>query len=230
MRSIVIYALILSSFISSAQHTISGKVTDKQTGQPVTYALVSAGSIRTFTDQAGGFQIVANADDSVLHVVASFYQPEKIKIPVAEKILIELIPEEQNIEAVTVTAMRIESRLLNSTGPISLITGSQLSRNSGIAIEPALNQVPGLYMHSGSLNTNRISIRGIGSRTPYGTSKIKAYLDDIPLTSGDGETTLEDISLLAISQVEVVRGPASGIYGSGLGGAILLKTAPEQRP
>ena len=226
MRSILIFALILCSFISSAQPTISGKVTDQQTGQPVPYALVSSGVNRTFSGQDGYFQIAANSDDSLLHVVASFYQPVKIKIPATDKLSIELVPEEQNIEAVTVTAMRIESRLLNSTGPVSLITGSQLSRNSAIAIEPALNQVPGLYMHSGSLNTNRITIRGIGSRTPYGTSKIKAYLDDIPLTSGDGETTLEDISLLAISQVEVVRGPASGIYGSGLGGAILLKTAP----
>jgi iron complex outermembrane receptor protein len=226
MRSILIIALILSSITSSAQLTISGKVTDKQNGQPIPYALISSGANRTFTGQDGDFQIAANPDDSLLHVVASFYQPVKVKIPATDKLLIELVPEEQNIEAVTVTAMRIESRLLNSTGPISLITGSQLSRNSDIAIEPALNQVPGLFMHSGSLNTNRITIRGIGSRTPYGTSKIKAYLDDIPLTSGDGETTLEDISLLAISQVEVVRGPASGIYGSGLGGAILLKTAP----
>lgn len=226
MRSLLAVILILSSFISSAQLTITGKVTDKQSGQPIPYALVSSGVIRTFTGQNGDFQIAANSDDSLLHVVASFYQAKKIQIQTTDKLLIELVPEEQNIEAVTVTAMRIESRLLNSTGPISLITGSQLSRNSAIAIEPALNQVPGLYMHSGSLNTNRITIRGIGSRTPYGTSKIKAYLDDIPLTSGDGETTLEDISLLAISQVEVIRGPASGIYGSGLGGAILLKTAP----
>lgn len=226
MRSIIIVALILSSIVSSAQLTISGKVTDKQSGQPIPYALVSSGVFRTFSGQDGEFQLIANPNDSLLHIVASFYQAKKIQISSTDKLLIELVPEEQNIEAVTVTAMRIESRLLNSTGPISLITGSQLSRNSAIAIEPALNQVPGLYMHSGSLNTNRITIRGIGSRTPYGTSKIKAYLDDIPLTTGDGETTLEDISLLAISQVEVIRGPTSGIYGSGLGGAILLKTAP----
>jgi iron complex outermembrane recepter protein len=226
MRSIIIFFLILSCLFSSAQPTISGKVTDQQTGQPVPYALVSSGANRTFTSQGGDFQLIANPDDSLLHVVASFYQAKKIKILTTDKLLIELVPEEQNIEAVTVTAMRIESRLLNSTGPISLITASQLSRNSAMAIEPSLNQVPGLFMHSGSLNTNRITIRGIGSRTPYGTSKIKAYLDDIPLTSGDGETTIEDISLLAISQVEVVRGPTSGVYGSGLGGAILLKTSP----
>ena len=143
-----------------------------------------------------------------------------------EELIIALDPEDQNIEAITVTALRIESRLLNSTGAVSLLTGSQISRNSVVALEPSLNQVPGVFMHSGSLNTNRITIRGIGSRTPYGTSKIKAYLDEIPLTTGDGETTLEDISLLALSQVEVVRGPTSGVHGSGLGGAILLKTAP----
>jgi iron complex outermembrane receptor protein len=32
-------------------------------------------------------------------------------------------------------------------------------------------------MQQGALNTNRISIRGIGSRAQYGTKKIKAYYE-----------------------------------------------------
>jgi hypothetical protein len=40
-------------------------------------------------------------------------------------------------------------------------------------------------MQQGALNTNRISIRGIGSRAQYGTQKIKAYYEGIPLTTAE---------------------------------------------
>ncbi len=226
MRLIFLFCLFITVQVIFAQSKITGRVIDFQTRTPIPYSLIKYGNLRTFTDQDGKFSLFFSGPDSVIVVSASFYQPREIIIQNNADLEITLLPEEQNIEAITVTALRIESRLLNSTGAVSLITGGQISLNSPIALEPSLNQVPGVFMHSGSLNTNRITIRGIGSRTPYGTSKIKAYLDDIPLTSGDGETNLEDISLLAISQVQVVRGPVSGVYGSGLGGAILLKTIP----
>jgi iron complex outermembrane recepter protein len=226
MRLFIFLFLVLFSRISFAQMVVTGQVTDKQTGQPVAYAMIKAGPDRTFSNPEGKFKLIITEGDTLIKVTASFYSPTEARVLQNEELIIGLDPEDQNIEAITVTALRIESRLLNSTGAVSLLTGSQISRNSVVALEPSLNQVPGVFMHSGSLNTNRITIRGIGSRTPYGTSKIKAYLDEIPLTTGDGETTLEDISLRALSQVEVVRGPTSGVHGSGLGGAILLKTSP----
>ena len=226
MRFFLFLLVFLSVRVLPAQVAVRGVVTDNQTGLPIQYALVRSATTAVYTGQEGKFTLNTGKEDSVLTISASFYQPRTITVVTGTDMVVSLVPEELSIEAITVTAYRLESRLLNAAGPVSLITGSQITRNSAVALEPSLNQVPGVFMHSGSLNTNRITIRGIGSRTPYGTSKIRAYLDDIPLTSGDGETTLEDLSLLAISQVEVVRGPSSGLYGSGLGGAILLKTAP----
>ncbi len=55
-------------------------------------------------------------------------------------------------------------------------------------------------MQQGSLNTNRITIRGIGARSQYGTNRVKAYFNAIPLTSGEGETVLEDIDLATIGE------------------------------
>ena len=91
--------------------------------------------------------------------------------------------------------------------PFMKMTTRQLQKDNDVAITPALNRVSGVYMHSGALNTNRITIRGIGNRSPFSTTKIRAYLDDIPLTSGDGETTIEDIDLSLINEVKVWKGP-----------------------
>ena len=126
------------------------------------------------------------------------------------------------IEEITVTAFRTPYNLFNTPAPINLISTIQLESGSALTPVEALNQVPGVLMHHGTLNTNRLTIRGIGSRTPYATNKIKAYLGEIPLTSGDGETTLEDLENPAISRVEIIKGPASSLYGAGLGGVIIF--------
>ena len=60
-------------------------------------------------------------------------------------------------------------------------------------LTPVLNKIPGVTMQQGALNTNRITIRGIGARSQYGTNKIKAYFDGIPLSSGEGETTIDEL-------------------------------------
>ena len=87
-------------------------------------------------------------------------------------------------------------------------------------IAPLLNATPGIWMQSGSLNTNRISIRGVGYREPFATTGIKMYLDEIPLTNGAGESSIEDIHPWLFEGIDVWRGPASAIWGSGLGGMI----------
>lgn len=126
------------------------------------------------------------------------------------------------IDAVTVTAFRAPYNLRNTPAPINLIMPELLQTGSALTPVEALNQVPGVLMHHGTLSTNRLTIRGIGSRTPYATNKIKAYLGEIPLTSGDGETALEDLENSAIQRVEIIKGPSSSLYGAGLGGTLLF--------
>lgn len=126
------------------------------------------------------------------------------------------------IEEVTVTAFRTPYNLLNTPAPVNLISARQLETGSALTPVEALNLVPGIVMQHGTLNTNRLTIRGIGARSMYATNKIKAYFGEIPLTSGDGETTLEDLENTAIKRVEIIKGPSSSLFGAGLGGAILF--------
>lgn len=140
---------------------------------------------------------------------------------ITDSIIYELPP-------VNLSTFHINNSLLNVPAAISIINEQTINSNNLTEIAPVLNKVAGVFMQSGSINTNRISIRGLGARTPYGTNKIRAFYGNIPLTSGDSETTIEDLDLQSIEQIEVIKGPMSSIYGAGLAGAILLHPKENQ--
>jgi iron complex outermembrane receptor protein len=66
--------------------------------------------------------------------------------------------------------------LQNSAASIAVINRTDLNKGDGVILTSVLNKIPGVYMQQGALNTNRISIRGIGSRAQYGTQKIKRIM------------------------------------------------------
>nr|WP_319509819.1 TonB-dependent receptor [uncultured Draconibacterium sp.] len=131
-------------------------------------------------------------------------------------------PLSDQIEEITITAFRSPYNIFNTPAPVNLLLPEQLESGDALTPIDALNRIPGVLMHHGTFNTNRLTIRGIGSRTPYGTNKIKAYFGEIPLTTGDGETVLEDLENSAIQRVEIIKGPSSSLYGAGLAGVLLF--------
>lgn len=145
----------------------------------------------------------------------------------------ELSPRDKDttllLHEVIVNAYQVNTRWHHVPGSISVLSGREVQAGDGNNFASVLHALPGIYMHSGTYATNRIVIRGVGSRTPYNTNRIKAYLNDIPITSSDGISSPEDIDLPGIGRVEVTKGPASALYGSGLGGNINLFTQDSYR-
>ncbi len=128
------------------------------------------------------------------------------------------------LNQVTIEGYQLSSHLQTFPGSISVLVGKGLNLTDGTNMATVLNTIPGISMQSGTYATNRIVIRGMGSRTPYNTNRIRSYLNDIPLTSSDGVSTPEEIDLQSLARIEVIKGPASALYGSGLGGSINLFT------
>lgn len=210
-------------FFLYGQTSINGKLVDAETRAPLIGATVAEPDTdrSTITDNNGEF---------VLSITGAYIEvrvrelTELIPVWGGEQLIIP-IPFEgyYEFEVVPVVAQKYLPTYQKLPATTQLST-AQILANSGVTIAPALNLVPGVFMHSGALNTNRITIRGIGNRSLFGTAKIRAYLDDIPLTTGTGETTIEDVDLSLLQKIAVVKGPAASLFGAGLGGLIQMST------
>jgi iron complex outermembrane receptor protein len=126
------------------------------------------------------------------------------------------------LSEIILKASPIQNVLQNAASAVSVISSADIQKTDGIILTPVLNKIPGVFMQQGTLNTNRISIRGIGARAQYGTTRVKGYFNSIPLSSGEGETVIEDIDVASIEKIEIIKGPNSTSFGSGLGGVIHL--------
>jgi iron complex outermembrane receptor protein len=128
------------------------------------------------------------------------------------------------LNTIKVEAYQISQSIRDISGSISIVSTKELSQNDGTNLANILNTLPGITMQSGTYATNRIVIRGMGSRTPYNTNRIRTYLNDIPITSIDGISSPEEIDLNVFGRIEIIKGPSSALYGSGLGGTVNLYT------
>jgi iron complex outermembrane receptor protein len=98
----------------------------------------------------------------------------------------------------------------------------------GLALDEALRGVPGIQADNrfNAALGEKISVRGFGARTQFGVRGVRVLVDGVPATMPDGQTTLNHVELGALERAEVVRGPASALYGNAAGGVLQLTSEP----
>ena len=102
------------------------------------------------------------------------------------------------------------------------LTEEELNRNNPAFLEQSLGTMAGVQVDKRTqVGGQRIVIRGYGNDQKFNNWGVKAYFDGIPLTTADGITTLDDIDFSVVNNMEVIKGPASTMYGAGLGGVAI---------
>ena len=133
----------------------------------------------------------------------------------------------KSLSEVVVKAYEQNRRLVEVDAPVSLTGQGQLNRFNNMSILPALNMTPGVSMEERSPGSYRLNVRGSSLRSPFGVRDVKIYLDDIPLTDPSGNAYLNELSFYNFNSIEMIKGPASSLYGAGIGGAMLIHTMPD---
>jgi iron complex outermembrane receptor protein len=131
------------------------------------------------------------------------------------------------LDPVVVTATRLPERLTDVPAAISVVEQPDIQEaRPTVSLDEPLNRVPGVFVQNSDnfAQDFRIQIRGFGTRAAFGVREIKVLVDGLPETLPDGQTELDGIDLGAIGRIEVLRGPASSLYGNASGGVIQLFT------
>ena len=133
------------------------------------------------------------------------------------------------LQQVVVKAYEQNRQLKEVSAAINVISPAQLERFNNTSILPALNATPGVHMEERSPGSYRLNIRGSTLRSPFGVRNVKIYWNGIPFTDPGGNTYLNQLGYYNVSSIEVIKGPASSLYGAGTGGAVLISSQPENR-
>ena len=130
------------------------------------------------------------------------------------------------MEEIVVNATRVQSKVIDIPLAVSVVSAEDIESRQLIGLDESMSRIPGLYF-SNRYNYSRdlrMSIRGFGARSNFGVRGIKLFIDDIPSTAPDGQTALDDLDLGNIEKIEVIRGPASALYGASAGGVVNIYT------
>ncbi len=131
------------------------------------------------------------------------------------------------IDRVVVTSSRVQTPLAQTAQAVSVLDREDLATpNLGLGLDEWLNRVPGVFFQNryNFAQNIRISTRGFGARSPFGVRGIQLLTDGFPDTLPDGQAQVDSVDLQSLVGAEVLRGPASVLYGNASGGVIALFT------
>lgn len=217
-----IFIFFLSLFpIYTLDFTIQGRVIGED-GKPIRNAKISILEINktTTSDAEGYFELVhIEVGKYIVLAAANRYKSDSVSITMKDKDeTIQITLQKTNLETseINVTAKSYASELLTAPQSVNVMEGRQLQKQRGENIMSSLNNTPGVSTLSTGAGTAKPVIRGLtGQRVLVLTDGVRQEEQQF----GDDHTV--DLDALDVSRIEVVKGPASVLYGSdALGGVI----------
>lgn len=226
------FAMVFN-LVQAQTSAVTGYIYDSQTNQALSGVSIksAANELLSSSDKDGYFRLANLSDHQILRFVLVGFKIQSVAYKSTTGMLnIQLDADEASLNEVRVTGFASNRTKKETAGAIAMITSKDINRGSGVSFQSALNAIPGVRMDQSTLSEARISIRGNGARSSYGLRNIKVYLNDIPVTEADGTTRIEALDVNSIGRAEVIKGPASSIYGAGTGGVInfQLQHSPYQ--
>ncbi len=207
-------AITLSSQTQAQTSTLSGVVVNQQ-GQPVANAKVHVHGRQqyVYTNDKGEFQIQSPAN-AQLHIAAKGYGDEFIA---ASQQPLAVTLNSGGLERMTVSASGLHHYDLEMAHPVSVMSGEDLSRHTEATIGETLKTLPGVHSnYYGPVAASPV-IRGLdGPRV-----KLLSNGMDTGDVSRVGPDHAISADAITTEQIEVLRGPATLLYGSGAIGGVV---------
>ena len=237
MRFLFAFTVVIYSFaLGQAQNfEIKGTVSDNGMAVPFANIYLKNTDMGTSSNEDGFYLIrVSNSGNYTLIVSALGYAPYQRKIILGKNepvvLDISLQSSMESLDEMVVTGTLKPVSRLESPVPVEVYSPKFFKKNPTASIFEALQNVNGVrpQINCNVCNTGDIHINGLEG--PY----TLVLIDGMPIVSGLGTVYgLTGIPNSLIEQIEIIKGPASSLYGSeAVGGLINIitkntLTAPE---
>lgn len=231
MQKLLLFVGCLFAVVSAQAQTnkgliLSGKITDRQTGEALTGASVYIADARIgAVTNAEGVYSFKNipAGHHILEVSFSGFTTAVLHIDVNESstkdfALAAAVREQQGV---TITGVAQATNIRNSPVPVTIMRRQEMLQTPATNIIDLLSRQPGVSQISTGPAISKPVIRGLSF------NRVVTINDGIRQEGQQwGEEHGIEIDELSVARAEIVKGPASLIYGSdALGGVINFITA-----
>lgn len=225
---------LLALAASAQTGSISGKVISE--GKPIAYATVGlkGTAFGTTADSLGQYRI-SNIPVGTYQVQATFVGFKRMEKTVSvlagenTRVNFDLTNFQNSLREVVITGTLKEVDRLESPVPVEVFNPSFFKKNPTPSIFDAMQQVNGVrpQLNCNVCNTGDIHINGLEG--PY----TMVLIDGMPIVSSLSTVYgLSGIPNSLVERIEVVKGPASSLYGSeAVGGLInIITKSPLNAP
>ncbi|EID76385.1 TonB-dependent receptor [Imtechella halotolerans] len=232
MKYICLLIGLIGGMAFAQKGKVIGYVVSNEDRLPFANVYILGTTMGAITDEDGFFEILdVPYGNYILQVSFTGYKTERLKITVgknAESYSIILEEDTMLDEVVVSGTMKAVSRM-ESAVPVEVYSPVFLKKNPVPNIFESLQLVNGVrpQLNCNVCNTGDIHINGLEG--PY----TMVLIDGMPIVSGLSTVYgLSGIPNSLIEQVEIVKGPASSLYGSeAVGGLINIITRhPDHAP
>jgi outer membrane receptor for ferrienterochelin and colicins len=235
MVKIYVYmALLLNISTLFAQGgTLDGRVTDGKEGIPSANIIITKLELSTVADIDGNYVLtdIPPGRYEVMYSSVGFTTVRKQVDVTAAETVVNITMQEENtaLDEVVITGTMKEVSRMDSPIPVEIITPKLFRKNPTPSLFEAVGMINGVQpqLNCNVCNTGDIHINGMEG--PY----TMILIDGMPIVSSLSTVYgLSGIPNSIVERIEVVKGPASSLYGSeAMGGIInVITKAPHKAP
>lgn len=211
---------------SYAQTTVSGTITDAQTGEPLigTQILVKGTVLGTITDVNGKFSLSVQSTPPITLVITYVgYERQEIEVTASGQSLNVQLAESTLLgQEVVVSASRVEESILQSPVSIEKMDILAVQNTSADTYYKAIANLKGVDVASSSINFQIINARGFGST---GNTRFVQLIDGMDTQAPALNFPIGNLngpSVLDVESVELIPGASSALYGANAFNGVLL--------